>query len=241
MVRLNYLTDDPWNANHRAPWFMRALPNYDYVFSPRTANLEDLRRLGCRQVSYLPFAFEPSLHFPDPPVGESEWREVGSDVVFAGGADQERRPFITALLRAGYRVALYGGYWDRWPETKQCWRGYASPDTLRKAVGGAKIALCLIRRANRDGACMRTFELAAMGACMLTEDTDEHRQILGPDGEATIYFRSIPEMLEKARWLLDRGDRRFQMQAAIRSRLLSGGHTYTDRLRTMLKNAGAAA
>src|SRR5271166_2899565 len=26
--RLNYLTDDPWNPHHRAPWFMRSLSHY---------------------------------------------------------------------------------------------------------------------------------------------------------------------------------------------------------------------
>src|ERR1035437_2092737 len=45
--RLNYQTDDPWNPAHRAPWFLSAVPQYDYVFSPRRATLGDLRRLGC--------------------------------------------------------------------------------------------------------------------------------------------------------------------------------------------------
>ena len=27
--RLNFLTDDPWNPAHAAPWFRRALPEYD--------------------------------------------------------------------------------------------------------------------------------------------------------------------------------------------------------------------
>jgi hypothetical protein len=46
VLRVNYLTDDPWNPAHHAPWFLRAAPQYDYVFSPRRANLGDLRRLG---------------------------------------------------------------------------------------------------------------------------------------------------------------------------------------------------
>src|SRR5689334_13746127 len=35
---VNYLTDDPWNPAHRAPWFMKALPGYELVFTPRRAN-----------------------------------------------------------------------------------------------------------------------------------------------------------------------------------------------------------
>src|SRR5947207_11387646 len=28
-MRVNYLTDDPWNPSHRASWFMDALQQYD--------------------------------------------------------------------------------------------------------------------------------------------------------------------------------------------------------------------
>jgi spore maturation protein CgeB len=65
--RLNFLTDDPWNPAHSAPWFMKALPTYDHVFSPRRANMDDLTRLGCANVHYLPFAYAPELHFPEAP------------------------------------------------------------------------------------------------------------------------------------------------------------------------------
>ena len=65
VVRLNFLTDDPWNPAHTAPWFMRALPHYDVVFSPRRANLQDLCAAGCPRVEWLPFAYSPAVHFPD--------------------------------------------------------------------------------------------------------------------------------------------------------------------------------
>ena len=67
--RLNYLTDDPWNPCHHAPWFMEALCEYDHVFSTRRVNIDDLRRHGCRRVSYLPFAYAPHVHFRQVPTG----------------------------------------------------------------------------------------------------------------------------------------------------------------------------
>ena len=233
--RLNYLTDDPWNPAHRARWFFRALPHYDHVFSPRRANLDDLRRLGCPQVSYLPFAYDPSLHFPEPPCTPEEKARFGCDVVFAGGADRDRLPYITALIRAGFRVALYGGYWDRYLETRPYARGHADPKTLRKAIGGAKVVLCLVRRANRDGHAMRTFEIPAMRGCMLVEDTEEHREILGEDGEAVVYFRTIPEMVERLRWLLEHEDERERLRQAAYERIARGRNTYKERLKTMLE------
>ncbi|MGH9545460.1 MAG: CgeB family protein [Terriglobales bacterium] len=234
--RINFLTDDPWNRAHYAPWFLKALQHYDQVFSPRRANLEDLRRAGCRKVTYLPFAYAPGVHFPDPPLTAEEHRRLAADVIFAGGADHDRLPWIRALIEAGFSMALYGGYWDRQSHTKRWDRGIAGTQEIRRAVAAGKVALCLVRQANRDGHAMRTFELAAMGACILAEDTPEQREILGEHGQGVVYFRSCPEMVERAQWLLEHDDERRRLAVYARERLSSGRNTYADRLVAMLEH-----
>jgi spore maturation protein CgeB len=112
---------------------------------------------------------------------------------------------------------------------------------LRKAVGAAKVVLCLVRRANRDGHVMRTFELAAMGACMLTEDTTDHRELFGPEGQAVMYFRNEVEMVDKLRWLLEHKADRQRLQDAARRLVTQGRHTYQDRLQAMLAAAPSEA
>lgn len=241
ITRVNYLTDDPWNPAHRARWFFRALSCYDAVFSPRRANLDDLAQLGCRQVAYLPFAYNPEVHYREAAPGSVPEEEFDSDVLFAGGADRDRVRYVAALIRAGFRVALYGGYWERFPETRAHARGVADAETLRAAVSRARIALCLVRRANRDGHAMRTFELPAMGACMLVEDTEEHREIFGEDGRAVMYFRTLEEMVERARWLVERPDERRRLAAEARRLVSSGSHTYADRLSEILMTVGLPA
>lgn len=238
IIRMNYLTDDPWNPTHGSKWFLQALPSYDYLFSPRRANLEDLRRQGCQNVSYLPFAYSPELQFPEPPATPEESALFSSDVLFAGGPDRDRVPYIAALIRGGFQVALYGAHWERFPETRAQARGQADLQTLRKAVSGAKVSLCLVRRANRDGHSMRSYETPAIGACMLTEDTREHREIFGEEGKAVVYFRGVPEMIEKLRWLLDRPEERCRLATAARALIVDGRNTYDDRLATMLALAG---
>ena len=232
--RIDYLTDDPWNPSHRAPWFMDALRQYDWIFSPRTSNLDDLRKHGCPRVSYLPFAYTPDVHYCDKPETVEEQKRFAADIVFAGGADPDRVALVGGLVRSGFQVALYGDYWDRHLETRYCALGQADPKTLRKATTGAKVVLCLVRRANRDGNTMRTFEASAMGACMLTEYTEEHRQILGEDGDAVVYFRSHEEMIARLHWLLAHDEERHRLSAAVRARVTRGRNTYKDRLETML-------
>jgi len=230
---LNYLTDDPWNSAHRAKWFLDALPSYDVVFSPRRLPIDDIRKAGARCVHFLPFAYCPNLHFPED--GPQKMRV--DDIVFAGGADRDRVPVIQAVIRSGVRIGLYGSFWERFPETRAYTRGQADIQTLRHAHRAAKVALCLVRRANRDGHTMRTFEVAAMRACMLAEYTEEHEEILGADGEAVVYFRSEAEMIERLRWLLDRDEERARLGAALHARITGGRNTYRDRLETMLSMA----
>jgi spore maturation protein CgeB len=145
---------------------------------------------------------------------------------------------IKTLVQAGFHVALYGGYWERYTAARSCSRGHAGPSILRKAISGARVALCLVRRANRDGHVMRSFEVPAMGGCLLVEDTADHRVLFGDDGEAVVYFRTREEMAPKLRWLLDHPDERQRLATAAHRLITTGSHTYRDRLITMLEHAG---
>lgn len=240
VICLNYLTDDPWNPAHRATWFLRALKHYSAVFSPRRANLTDLEEAGCERVVYMPFAYAPHLHFREFLEDTDEYRRFDCDVLFYGGADADRLPYMCALLREGFRMHLYGGYWERFRETRPYARGQADPMTLRKAVAGAKVTLCLVRRANRDGHAMRTFEAPAMGACLLAEDTSEHRELLGEDGETAVYFHTVDQAVDRARWLLEHEEDRLRLAAAAHTRIVENRHTYRDRLLEMLDLRGPA-
>jgi spore maturation protein CgeB len=99
------------------------------------------------------------------------------------------------------------------------------------------VTLCLVRRANRDGQVMRSYEAAAIGACMLVEDTPEHRELFGEDGQAVVFFRGIDHMLARLWWLLEHATERHRLGAAVRDRISAGNHTYDDRLRSMLQFA----
>lgn len=205
-----------------------------YSFSPRRANINNLRQVGCPHVQYLPFGFDEELFYSDTSITPEEKCQYDCDVIFVGGADSDRRPWINALIRTGVKVHLYGAYWERYPETKSSLRGYANPRTLRLATRTAKVALCLVRKSNRDGHVMRSFEIPAIGSCMLSEDTQEHRDIFGDDGEAVVYFKTIPEMLEKVQWLLNHDTERNCLARKAHLLITQGKHTYKERLKTML-------
>jgi spore maturation protein CgeB len=185
-------------------------------------------------VEYLPFAYDPRFtRSVEVPPGAD-----GPDVVFAGGADRDRAPILGKLIAAGFKVALFGSYWEKYPETRGATRGQVAPAALCRATAAAKIALCLVRRANRDGHVMRTFEIASTGACMLAEDTPEHREILG---DAAVYFADPDDLLARAADLLADAPRRARLAAAVRDRVTGGRNTYADRLSAMLRPATPVA
>ena len=156
------------------------------------------------------------------------------DVLFVGGADRDRVPIIEELATAGLNLGLHGGYWERYRSLKPLHLGHAAPSTIRSATRIVPINLCLVRRANRDGHVMRTFEIPAIGGFMLAEDTVEHREILGVEGECVLYFRSTSEAIDKARWVLRNPVERQRMAKAAHDRIVSGRNTYKDRLEQML-------
>jgi spore maturation protein CgeB len=238
--RVNYSTDDPWSRVHRSAWLLTALKKYDAVFSPRTSNLEQLRDLHGPAVDYLPFAFDPALHVVNnkAPVAS---HDIESDVLFVGGADQDRVTIVGKLIREGFDVALYGGYWDRYALTRAAARGLASPERIRHATYATRVCLCLVRRSNRDGHVMRSFEMAALGACMLVEDTKEHREIFGKDGEAVVYFHTSQELVSRLRWLLSNPLERIRLAKGVTARVATQENTYASRLSRMLQSVELCA
>lgn len=226
----NYSTDDPWNPSQRAQWFIDTLPFYRMILTTRRANIGDFRRIGCQYVQYLPFGYDEEIF------GESTCTpaETGHDVLFVGGADRERISFVGEFMSQGQEMALVGDYWERATRTRRFALGHKPADEVRMLTVSAKVNLCLVRRANRDGHVMRSFEIAALGGCMLTEDTEEHREIFGTDGDAVVYFRTAQEAAARARSLLADPSERDRLSKAVRARITRGAHSYRDRLISML-------
>lgn len=240
-LRINYSTDDPWNPTHRAAWFLQALAEYDRVRSTRMANLDDFRKAGCRDVAWLPFGYDEELWVRGP---EPEAQAAGGrmpkdiDVFFAGAAEPYRAECVRALLAAGIRVGLAGDYWSRSADLRKHSLGHLSPAQLRAWTRETPVSLCMVRRANRDGHVMRSFEIAALGGCMAVEDTAEHRGILGEDGEAVRYFSHPAGAVEAIAELLRAPETANRLRGAARARILGSHAGYGDRLRHLLGQDG---
>ena len=204
------------------------------MFSPRRSNLDDLAALPCRGVEYLPFAYNPEVHFQEESASAEETALYQCDVAFIGGADADRLTTAAALIGCGFKVHLYGGYWERHRKFRAQAKGAVYGRALRLAVAGAAVHVCIGRKANRDGHAMRSLELPAMGACIVAEDTAEHRALYGEPGECVEYFRDEEELISAVAKLCADPGRRSLFAERVRARSQDGNaHTYAARWRTI--------
>lgn len=234
---LNFSTDDPWNPVHRSRWALEALPHYDCVYTPRQANLAEFQAIGAT-VRYLPFGYDPKHCQIDAALAK---QTPAYELLFVGGADADRKQFMRELLRGGARPSIVGDYWQKSPEFAEFALGMRPPEVLAALTANAAICLILVRRANRDGHVMRSLEAAGTGACLLVEDTPEHRALFGADGEQVRYFTTATEAAQRAQELLADRTQREALRSRLKLSMQQSAHTYRDRLETMLLNTSPAS
>ena len=229
---INFSTDDPWNINYKSRWYFEALKEYSFIFSTRKSNLKQFAELG-NKAAYLPFGYDPNLYFPDDgnrtaEMGRLEKREL----FFAGACDRDRAELIGKVQETDIGLSLWGGFWDKYGISNY---GLLDPHETRKKAAASMVSLLLVRRANRDGSAMRSFEIPACGACCVAEDTDEHREMFGPDGEAVLYFRTPEELVRRVREAFANPELRKRLRRNAHQAITGRPNTYVDRLKTMLE------
>ncbi|HKW27246.1 MAG TPA: glycosyltransferase [Terriglobales bacterium] len=236
-VLINYATDDPFNRRTSGRHLVNAIRYYDLYVCTKRAIMQDVRLAGSPNAVFIPFGYEPSMHYPEQPLTDEDKARYSSDVAFIGGADPDRYPFFEALLDAmpELNLHLYGGYWDRHPRLKKYHRGFAIGREYRLVIAGTKIAPCLVRRANRDGHVMRTFEIPACGGFMLHERTPELLELYD-EGKEVACFRSPQELAEKVQYYLAHPAERDVIARASYARCVPA-YSYDNRLRQVLGRA----
>jgi spore maturation protein CgeB len=231
-----YSTDNPFNPAVSSAEVVKALPYWDVIATPRRASIPKLKEYCRGNVLYLPFGYDPDLHYPEQAATQKEKERLTSDVVFIGGCDPDRVPYLDSLARAeDIKVHLYGGYYRFTPALRRCKKGYAYGRTYRLVLGATSVAVCLVRRANGDGHVMRTFETPACGAFQLAERTEEHEEIFVENREA-VFFDDPQELLDKARFYAVNASARRKIAECGYRRVTGTPNTYSDRVNYLLKH-----
>lgn len=233
-IIVNYATDDPFNNAVSTPAMIKSIPYYDLYLSTKKQIIPDLQKAGARAVEFIPFGYEPSLHYPEEPASDWEYQKYFCDVGFIGGADQDRvQLFEKVISNRQHVLHLYGAGWHKQPRFKAFDYGIALGRGYRLAINTARVSLGLVRRRNRDGHSMRSFEIPACGGFMLAERTEEHLELFREDIEAA-YFSSTEELLDKLNYYLSHESARQKISKAGMKKVASIPCTYQDRMQQII-------
>lgn len=235
----NYYPDNPfcgvpWNPRLTSAQrgdLLSALREYTTVWTWERAIVSRLADAGVT-AAYLPFGVDPDISAAQPSARCGECSDAHS-VVFIGRHTDKRQAHVAAVRR--HAIGLWGSRWRRAARVLD--RRHHIHDrplaglACASAYAAAPVSLNIVDDLNMPGHNMRTFEIPASGGLMLSTHTREQAEFF-PEEEAALYYRNLDELDAK----LDRalGDRAWSARARRRAAAIAAGHTYTQRVKTML-------
>jgi len=218
--------DSPHNLDTER---LACLPLFDHVYVSSPAWVAPFQRLGCNQVSYLPFAADTELY---PASISSSSTSPRHDLVFVGTWRPERERILAQLN--SYDLKIWGSnYWKHRTQAnsplRARWGGReVTGAEFVQVVTRAKIALNIMDRVTWPGPNMRTFELPACGAFQLCERSDAVLDLFH-EGQTIECFTEIEEAKSKIEFYLRHEDRRTSIARAAYDFVRHAHHTYLDR------------
>lgn len=218
---VNWFPDDP----HQLELSSRLAPAYDGFFTHDSSSLTRHRAAGAR-AHYLAFGCDPEYLQPPSRPSDARW---AAPLVFVGSRDDVREPVLRELAEVG--LVVWGPGWPRGP--------LYGEDFVR-ALAGAAVGVNIHQQFGDrgdptrygTGANMRVFELAAVGTPQLSDAKADIARHFTPDREIVLY-RSVAELVDRARAMLADDTLRHQLAVAARERALRE-HTWRHRLEELL-------
>ncbi|MGE5452628.1 MAG: glycosyltransferase [Acidobacteriota bacterium] len=203
---INYCIDDPTGPRDGARFkaYRQAVSSYDLVVVMRPSNVEEVHRLGARQVLRVFMSADEVSHAPRP-ITEQDRQRWQSEVLFLGTWMPERGPFLLQLMERGVPLSIRGSHWEKapqWPQLQRCWRGGAvSGDDYAMAIQCASINLGMLSKGNRDLHTTRTMEVPALAGLLCAERTAEHTGLY-QEGVEAVFWRDAAECAQLCHQLL---------------------------------------
>jgi spore maturation protein CgeB len=234
---INFFPDNPfaiWNGNSSAE-VLKSLPLYTCFLSWSKMLIPALESAGAPHACYFPFAYDETIFDVDKTVQELDAKRYDFDVCFVGTWEPEREEWLSVIAEKLPTINL--GVWGNG------WREQCSSEPLKRHLCGnavynsslvkifqqTKIVLNFIRKQNITSHNIRTFEVPATGAFLLTQRTYEQAELLFTEDKHIGCFSTPEELISKIRF--------FVQNSSIRASISQQGHHHvkTYRLSYQLK------
>jgi hypothetical protein len=228
VITIAYMPDDPYGPRDDGVWrhFKTALPCYWGHVVPRELTRVDYIERGARRVVTVPFAYEPSLHFPPQTLGLRPPKTL--DVSFIGSPYDDRAKWITKLVNDIPQLSfgLYGPGWRKHRSLLNSAGIVSNPgvwnDQYREVIWRSRLSLSFVTRANRDESSHKAIEIAASGTATLVEPSPVHNRIFR-DQKSAYFFNDPNELSSVVRHALEHANEMEAVAANGARAVRSGG------------------
>lgn len=236
-ILISYSPDNMVLRHNQSQQYLECIPLYDYIITNKSYILEDMKKLGAKDIRFVNNSYESTFHFPRT-LTEEDYKQIGGDIGFVGAWEKERCESILYLAKHGLHVRVWGG--GKWKKYKGMSPNLIIEDkglyseNYSKSFQAFKISLCFLRKMNYDLQTTRTVEIPACGGFMMAERTTEH-QAMFEEGKEAAFFSSNEELLEKCKYYLTHEEERKQIAAAGLKRCQTSGYSNEDTIRNIIK------
>jgi spore maturation protein CgeB len=210
---------------------------YDAFFTKERYAVRQLQLAGLRNLHYLPLYCVPAFQHRVEPTAEEAGALEGT-VALVG----QRYPYRERLVRelAEYPLAVWGPGWERAtdPRVRRVVRGSGVWGRAKFAVYSAASLSLNPHHPLNDivGVNMRTFELAAAGACQVVDLKEDLGALFKP-GQEVVAYRDLPELRRQLEYYLAHPEEARAIGANARRRALAE-HTLRHRVDDILAVVG---
>ncbi|HBS47704.1 TPA: hypothetical protein DEO28_05070 [Candidatus Dependentiae bacterium] len=243
---VNFYPDNPfcfWNGNSNSN-ILLSLPFYDYFLIWSKMLIPVLESVGAKKVEYFPFAFDENLFDQKIMITKEDVEKYTSDVCFVGTWEPYREKWLNDLIlkMPNLDLAIWGNEWSKNLASNSPLRNHLQGKAIYgiemiKAFRLSKINLNFIRKQNITSHNMRTMEVPASRAFLLTERTVEQAQELFTENENIVCFSNVDELVEKIKFYLSNEKKRIGIMQKSYEKIQE--YKLKDRLKNVLKKMGA--
>lgn len=233
---VSYSPDNMALRHNQSQQYVECIPLYDYIVTNKSYIIEDMKRLGAKNITFVNNSYSEDFHKPYE-LSDAERKELGGDVGFIGFWEEERCKSILYLVDHGVKVKVFGdAKWNKYAHYSSnltIMGRFLGDEDYCKSLHAFRISLCFLRKMNFDTQTTRSVEIPACGGFMMAERTDEHLSLFEEDKEA-VYFSSNEELLEKCLYYLKNEDIRKKIAEVGRERCVSSGYSNEDMVKRVL-------
>jgi spore maturation protein CgeB len=239
-----YVQDSPFGPRDDGCWrqFLKIYHMADLHCLVREADIPRYSGWGLPWIKIM-LCFDLQAHFP-PPSGFGE-ADRNREVSYIGHPYEQRPKFLLNLAR-DHQLPIFvnGSRWSRALTSEQLQHftigNFLANEQYRSGIWKSKVNLSFVTEDNEEDIALKAIEIAGCAGFLLAVRTPGHQAIFEEDREA-VFFSSVEECADKARFYLNRPDLREVIAARGRDRAVRSGYDNDTQLARVLNRLDGKA